>query len=342
MCGRHLPPGVPDGLCPRCLLRAGIQELDPTFNEPNAQPKDLLNIRFFGDYELFGEIGRGGMGVVYKARQLGTQRIVALKFLSGGALASRDAVHRFHTEARAAALLEHPGIVPIHEAGMHDGHYFLAMRFVGGGSLADLAKRGPLPPRRVAEIMMGIAAAVQFAHARGVLHRDLKPGNILLEEAGAPLVSDFGLAILLETDDQLTFSSTLLGTVNYIAPEQAAGGVGAITTAADIYGLGAILYELLAGTPPFLRATIAETLRALHEEDPVPPSKIASGKEPIPPDLETICLKCLEKQPSRRYATAQEVADDLNRFLADEPVHARPVGAPEKLRRWCRRKPALA
>jgi WD40 repeat protein len=342
MCGRNLAPGAPDGLCPRCLLRAGIEEPDPTPGEPSAQPQDPLNMRFFGDYELLGEIGRGGMGVVYQARQLGTQRTVALKFLSGGALASRDAVHRFHTEARAAALLEHPGIVPIYEAGMHEGQYFLAMRFVGGGSLAQLAKRGPLPPRRVAEIIMAIAAAVQFAHARGVLHRDLKPGNILLDDAGAPLVSDFGLARLLESDDQLTFSSTLLGTVAYIAPEQAMGGAGAITTAADIYGLGAILYELLAGRPPFQRATMAETLRALHEEEPVPPSKVASGKEPIPPDLETICLKCLEKQPSRRYAAAQEVADDLSRFLADEPVHARAIGVPEKLWRWCRRKPALA
>jgi WD40 repeat protein len=316
-----------------------MEQPDSTSVESYAQPEDLQNTRFFGDYELLCEIGRGGMGVVYQARQLGTQRTVALKFLSGGALAARDAVHRFHTEAQAAALLEHPGIVPIYEAGMHDGQYFLAMRFLGGGTLADLANGSPLSPRRSAEITATIAAAVQFAHSRGVLHRDLKPGNILLDDAGAPLVSDFGLARLLESEERLTLSSAFLGTAAYVAPEQM---MGTCTIASDIYGLGAVLYELLAGKPPFQRPSFAATLRALQEEEPVPPSKVLDSAQDLPPDLETICLKCLQKAPAKRYATAQALADDLTRFLHDEPILARPTGPTDKLRLWCKRKPTLA
>jgi WD40 repeat protein len=315
------------------------------------------------------------MGVVYEARQFGTQRIVALKLLSAGALATREAVTRFQTEAQAAARLEHPHIVPIHETGVHDGQYFLTMRFLTGGTLARSLAENPLTPRRAAKVVRTVAEAVQYAHQYGVLHRDLKPGNILLDAAGEPHVADFGLARLGELDTGVTLPSSVLGTLNYMAPEQAKSGSAAITTAADIYGLGAVLYELLAGRPPFAGTDFFDTLHRVMAQEPTPPSlvrnrvslapsrrlgsqaiegssELSGGRSPssgslgrpqsIPADLETICLKCLQKEPAKRYGTAQELADDLGRYLADEPIHARPVGPGGRVWRWCRRKPVIA
>ena len=232
ICGRELAHVTSEGLCLACLLKAGIEEPEEVNAESSVQAEERpesMSSHFFGDYQLLREVGRGGMGIVYEARQFGTQRTVALKLLTAGALATREAIHRFHTEAQAAALLEHPNIVPIYEVGMHDGQYFLAMRFLGGGTLAEIAAREPLSPQRIAGMMQEIAAAVHFAHTRGVLHRDLKPSNILLSETGVPFVSDFGLARIMAVDDRMTLSTSLLGTAAYMAPEQIMGGATSST-----------------------------------------------------------------------------------------------------------------
>lgn len=333
-----IPDHAPESLCISCLLDTGQDE------EPAVKPTDLTadlaeGTRFFGDYELLREAGRGGMGVVYEARQFGTQRGVALKLLSSGPFASADNVHRFHTEAAAAARLEHPHIVPVYEAGMHEGQYFLAMRFLSGGTLADQLRQGPLPDCQAAELLLAITDAVRHAHQHGVLHRDLKPGNILLDSEGRPGVADFGLARLTDDDSSLTLSHAMLGTVAYLAPEVAGGGAAQATTAADIYGLGAVLYEMLTGRTPFREANLAETVRAVQEQDPVPVNQLNPAASR---DLATICHKCLEKDPARRYADAEDLTNDLQHFLNDEPIQARPVSRTERCTRWCRRKPALA
>ena len=344
-CHRPVASHAPEGLCLVCLLDTGLADATsmPDTTDP-SRPSDSggPTPRYFGDFEIVREAGRGGMGIVFEARQFGTQRVVALKLLAAGATATRDAVQRFHAEAQAAARLEHPHIVPIHETGMHEGQYYLAMRFLPGGTLAAAASARPLGPRRAAQIVRTVSLAIQHAHQHGVLHRDLKPGNILLDDAGEPHVADFGLARLTELDSHLTLPSTILGTAAYMAPEQAAGGPAAVTTAADIYGLGAVLYELLSGRAPFVGRSLAEVLRRVQDDTPAPPNRAGTRTASIPSDLETICLKCLEKDPTRRYGTAQELADDLGRFLDHEPVHARPVTGPERVWRWCRREPALA
>jgi WD40 repeat protein/predicted Ser/Thr protein kinase len=287
--------------------------------------------RWFGHYELLEEIAHGGMGVVYRARQQEAGRMVALKMILPHQLGSAGMVERFRGEAEAAASLDHPAILPIYEVGTEGGLPFFSMKFAEGGSLAARSK--PFAPRKAATLMAAVARAVQHAHEHGILHRDLKPGNILLGAQDEPFVSDFGLAKWLERPSDLTLHQAVLGTPDYIAPEQASGRALALTTAADVYSLGTVLYELLGGRPPFSAPTGVETLRRVIDDSPPP----LPGKTPR--DLETICRKCLEKQPSERYASAAALADDLERFIAGRSIRARPASAPVQLARWFRRNP---
>jgi serine/threonine protein kinase/formylglycine-generating enzyme required for sulfatase activity len=300
-------------------------------------PKDV--IRYFGDYELLEEIARGGMGVVFKARQVTLNRIVAVKMILSGLLASPEDVERFHTEAEAAAKLDHPGIVPIYEVGQHEGQHYFSMGFVDGQSLSARVAQGPLPAREAAELVRTVAEAVQYAHNKGVIHRDLKPGNVLLDQQGNPRITDFGLAKLTESHSDLTGTGQILGTPGYMPPEQAAAQAGAVGKLSDIYSLGAILYSLLTGRPPFQAANPLETLLQVQKQDPVPPERLNPN---IPLDLDTIVLKCLDKAPSRRYASARALAEELQRYLAGRPILARPVGRLEYFWRWCRREPVIA
>lgn len=314
-------------------------ELDATLDSANQ----AINVqthrgRYFGGYELLQEISRGGMGVVYKARHLRLNRTVALKMILSGELAGREEVLRFHSEAEAAAQLEHPGIVPIYEIGEHQGQHFYSMAFIDGQSLADQLRDGPLPPDRAAALLVKIAQAVEFANSRGVIHRDLKPANILIDAAGSPRVTDFGVAKRMEGNSDLTRSGQILGTPAYMPPEQAAGQVNQIGPTTDVYSLGAILYATLTGRPPFEGSTPVETLMQVLEGEPTLPSKRQSG---VPRSLESICMKCLEKNPSKRYASAEQLVEDLRRYLNNEPVAARPADIGQRLRRWCRREPAL-
>jgi serine/threonine-protein kinase len=296
-------------------------------------------VRPFAGYELMEEMGRGGMGVVFKARQLGLDRLVALKVVLAGQFAGDQERARFRAEALAAARLCHPNVVQVHEVGEHDDRPFLCMELCPGGSLADRLDGTPWPPFRAAGLVATLAGAVHAAHSAGVVHRDLKPANVLLSADGTPKVGDFGLARRLDVEVRQTQSGAILGTPSYMAPEQAGGAGKEVGPAADVYALGAILYELLTGRPPFKAATPLDTIFQVLSDEPVPPSRL---QPKVPRDLETICLKCLHKDPRQRYGTAQELADDLGRFLRGEPVLARPVGQGEKLWRWCRRNPALA
>ena len=303
---------------------------------PTPQAPDGLEIP---GYEVIRELGSGGMGVVYEARQIGLNRRIALKMLPPGLRTDPEQLVRFHHEAESVARLHHPNIVEVHETGEHDGRPYFSLELVEGGSLAKLLAAGPVPPRRTAELVETIARAIHYAHEKGIIHRDLKPANILLTPDGVPKVADFGLAKDLGVEEGQTRSGTILGSPCYMAPEQAGGKAHQAGPAADVYALGAILYELLAGAPPFREATSLETLRKLLADDPVPPSRL---RPKVPRDLETICLKCLEKSPRARYASARELAEDLERFLGHETIRARPVPAAERAWRWCRRKRALA
>ena len=296
-------------------------------------------IRYFGDYEIRGELGSGAMGVVYKARQISLNRTVALKMIRAGALAGEEELRRFQNEAEAVARLDHPHIVPIYEVGEHDGKRYFSMKLIGGPCLSRTLSSYTANPQNAAKLMVTIAEAVHHAHQRGILHRDLKPSNILLDEQGQPHVSDFGLAKQVEGDGSLTESGAVLGTPAYMAPEQAAGSKRLVTTLSDVYGLGAVLYALLTGKPPFGGDSVMETLDQVRQQPPVPPSRL---NPKVPRDLEIICLKCLEKDPQRRYPSAQALAAELRRFLGGEPIQARPVSAFEKGWRWCRRRPVIA
>ena len=385
-CARVIAASAPRGLCPSCLvssvfdLLGGVEADDA----PEMPAPAVANERV-GDYELLEQIGRGGMGVVFRARDTRLHRIVALKLILAGKLASEVEVKRFQAEAQAAAQLEHPNITPIYEVGESDGRHFFAMKLMEGGSLAGkvisetvisnqsrrasgdalntdslVTDYSSLKARVV--LITTIARAIHYAHQRGILHRDLKPGNILLDAKGEPAVTDFGLARRIEDDSELTLSGAVLGSPCYMAPEQAAGHSHEVTIGADIYSLGAIFYELLCGQPPFSGATALETMRRVIEEEPLPPGQLrqkAEGRRQkqgarvtstsafsIPPsafsDLETICLKCLAKQPARRYASAAALADDLDRWRRGEPILARPVSGVERVWKWVKRRPASA
>ncbi|MBL9166234.1 MAG: protein kinase [Verrucomicrobiales bacterium] len=326
-----------DGLCPICLLDLGDASGDGLFQTDGAGVEALR--RRLGDYEILELIARGGMGVVYRARQVSLNREVAVKVLLGGAFASEAFLRRFQREAEAAASLSHPNIVSIYEVGESEGQPFFSMELITGKSLADLSRDNSPSLGSSVGLVRTLAQAVQYAHERGVLHRDLKPSNILVDDDGQPHITDFGLAKRVAEDSELTLPGQVMGSPNYLAPEQANGGSGPSGPGCDIYSLGAILYHLLTGRPPHLAETVAQTLRLAVEADPVAPRLLNPS---VSRDLETICLKCLEKAPERRYGSAQVLADELGRVLRKEPIQARPVSWFERAARWCRRKPALA
>ncbi|HEV3143164.1 MAG TPA: serine/threonine-protein kinase, partial [Gemmataceae bacterium] len=307
-----------------------------------------------GDFEILRELGRGGMGIVYLARQLSLNRLVALKVLAPDALGQLEALQRFRREAESVAKLQHPNVVQVFEIGAVQNRSYLALEYVSGGSLVDYLRGVPCPPSEAAAFLETVARAVHFAHKQGIIHRDLKPANILLTgpdlvsgqasarpalSAFVPKVADFGLAKEVGLESGQSHTGFILGTPSYMAPEQARGEPAAIGPVADVYALGAILYELLTGRPPFRGSTTLETVQQALAEDPVPPARLRPG---TPRDLETICLKCLQKEPARRYASAEALADDLQRFRAGRPIVARPVTYGERLWRWGRRNPMRA
>jgi serine/threonine protein kinase len=341
-----IPPTAPDRAAPDQSLRAtqNFAELQTSagktqkanFEQTAAQISDRL--RDFGDYELLEEIARGGMGVVYKARQRSLNRIVAVKMILAGQLASPQEIQRFVTEAEAAAQLDHSNIVPIYEVGQRDGQHFFSMAFVEGSSLAERIDDGPLPPHEAAVLMKTVADAVHYAHEQGIIHRDLKPANLLLDKTGQPRITDFGLAKRLDVASGLTATGEVMGTPSYMPPEQAGGRISEIGAYSDVYSLGAILYHLLTGRPPFEGANVVDTIRQVSEEDPVPPRQLNAAVER---DLESICMKCLQKKPSRRYQSAAELEEDLGRYLERETVQARPISRRERAWRKVQRKPVV-
>src|SRR5262245_34279186 len=352
-CGSKIFSDAPEGLCGRCVLKAALGDFaaapaagggDPGHVDKPAREgtkathaAELLGE--LGDYELLEEVGRGGQGVVFRARQKTLNRTVALKVISLGQWASKAHIKRFRLEAEAAVKLEHPGIVPIHEVGERDGSCYFSMKFVEGGQLDEVAKRKPMPIRDAVELIAKVARTVHYAHEHGILHRDIKPGNILLDAKGKPHLTDFGLARLVESESSVTQTLDVLGTPSYMAPEQAMGNNAAISRVTDVYGLGAVLYQLLTGQPPFAGGATFETIKLLLDTEPRPPRLLNSK---IDRDLSTICLKCLQKDPQRRYSSALALAEDLERWLRHEPIQARPSGIFISTRKWVRRNPSSA
>src|SRR6476659_3936319 len=357
-CGTEILADAPEGLCTACLFETGLNLLasasvaadddsGPAEDVSNATtapqikkaPRPAETLANFGDYELLDEIGRGGQGVVYRARQKSLNRTVALKVIGLGHWATEAHLKRFRREAEAAASLEHSGIVPIYEVGEHDGSCYFSMKFVEGGQLDQLVKREPMPIRRAVELIAKVARTVHFAHEHSILHRDIKPGNILFDRKGEPHLTDFGLARLIETESTVTRTLEVLGTPSYMAPEQAAGKNIELTAATDIYGLGAVLYQLLTGHPPFAGGTTYEAIKLLLETEPRQPRQL---NPKVDRELSTICLKCLEKDPPRRYSSALALAEDLEHWLKHEPIRAHRAGIFTHARKWVRRKPAIA
>jgi serine/threonine protein kinase len=316
-----------------------IEEVFQSSSGSSDDPASGTRVRYFGDYELLEKIARGGMGIVYRARQLSLNRVVALMLVLAGLFASEEEVERFHRESEAAANLQHPNIVAIYEVGQHDGQPYFSMAYVEGRSLAEIIREHPLPGAQAARYAGAVARAVEYAHQQGTLHRDLKPANILIDRNHQPQITDFGLAKRVDVDSDLTQSGQVLGSPSYMPPEQASAEHGEVGPASDVYALGAILYELLAGRPPFKAETATETLLQVLSNEPISPRELNLK---VPRDLETICLKCLEKDPSRRYATAGALADDLDRFLRGEPIRARPSSKLGRAWRWCKRNPVVS
>ena len=351
-CDAPLPADAPSGLCPNCLLSAGLRSgsTNATVVPGDAKTEIVESLRQappppeapgtrFANYELVERLAQGGMGVVYKARDVELGRLIALKVILTGRFATEAEIARFHHEAEAAANLDHPNIVPIYEIDEHEGWPYFTMKFVEGGSLANHIARFRRDPRSTARMMATVAGAVHYGHRRGVLHRDLKPHNILIDEHGQPHVADFGVAKRLTDDAQMTRTGTVIGTPAYMSPEQAAGRTKEVTVAADVYSLGAILYEILTGRPPFEADSPVDVLRAVIEDEPVPPRQI-DGR--IDRDLETICLKCLDKDRRQRYRSAEELEQELTRWCCGELIRARPVSRAARVVRWVRRNPVIA
>src|SRR6266403_1954390 len=348
-CGNTIFDTAPQGLCSVCLFDTGLSILTESLGGPNAKDFGADNdststdaAELFSasdDYELLEEIGRGGQGVVYRARQKSLNRTVALKNIGISHGRTKAHLKRFRLEAEAAAKLNHPFVVPIHEIGQRKGRCYFSMGLVEGGRLDQIAKHEPMSPRQATEVIAKLARTVHYAHQHGIIHRDIKPGNILLDTKGEPHLTDFGVARLLETENDATCTIEVSGTPSYMAPEQAHPTNGHVSSATDVYGLGAVLYQLLAGQPPFTGGTPFETVRLLLETEPRQP-RLLNPK--VDRDLATICLKCLEKDPKRRYSSALALAEDLEHWLKHEPIRAKPSGFFTHGRKWVRRNPVIA
>src|SRR5438046_639647 len=355
-CGAEIPADAPEGGCPGCLLETGLSLLadepvvpsgrdDPGRDDGTPVPDRKKAVHAakmlgkLGDYELLEEIGRGGQGVVYRARQKSLNRTVALKIIGISHGRTKAHLKRFRLEAEAAAKLNHPFVVPIHEIEQGKGRCSFNMGLVEGGRVDQIAKREPMSPRQATEVIAKLARTVHYAHQHSVVHRDIKPGNILLDIKGEPHLTDFGVARLLETENDTTCTIEVSGTPSYMAPEQAHANNGHVSSATDVYGLGAVLYQLLAGQPPFIGGTPFETVRLLLETEPRQP-RLLNPK--VDRDVSTICLKCLEKDPKRRYSSALALAEDLEHWLRHEPIRARRTGLFTRGGKWLRRNPTTA
>src|SRR5436189_212940 len=359
-CGAKIFSDAPRGLCTACMLETAlgilpdaVAEVDSSagsldeLSRDNAKPtsgvKEAVRaatmLGELGDYELLEEIGRGAQGVVFRARQKSLNRVVALKVIGLGQWATKAHLRRFRLEAEAAASLDHPCIVPIYEVGEREGACYFSMKFVEGGQLDEVVKHAPISIRQAAELIAKVARTVHYAHEHGILHRDIKPGNILLDTKGEPQLTDFGLARLVEAESTITRTREALGTPSYMAPEQAAGEYTKLSNATDVYGLGAVLYQLLTDHPPFAGGTTYETIKLLLDTEPRQP-RLLNPK--IDRDLNIICLKCLEKDPKRRYPSALALAEDLEHWLKHEPIRARRTGVFTHARKWVRRNPSIA